>query len=72
MRTIRDFVRGEGPEIDTGYRRGDSWVQTVGPHADCESKIRVVGLGVGVDKRGRVGDGILVRCGGCLLSWVIR
>lgn len=26
---IKDFVRGEGPEVSPGYRRGDSWVQTL-------------------------------------------
>lgn len=72
MGTIRDFVRGDGPEIDTGYRRGDSWVQTVGPHAHCNKKIFVAGRGLGADSKGRIGDGVLVRCGGCLLSWVIR
>lgn len=69
---IKDFVRGEGPEITTGYRRGDSWVQTMGPHSDCGSKVFVLGHGIGRDSRNRVGDGVLVRCGGCLLSWVIR
>ena len=69
---IKDFVRGEGPEITTGYRRGDSWFQTVGPHADCEQKVVVIGLGVGQNSKGQFGEGVLVRCLGCLFSWVIR
>jgi len=69
---IRDFVRGDGPEIEQGYRRGDSWVQTVGAHAEHEGKILVVGAGLGRNKEGRLGEGVLVRCCGCLLSWVIR
>lgn len=72
MQTIRDFVRGTGPEVLGGYRRGDSWVQTLGSHAECEKKIVVAGLGIGRDANGQVGDGILVRCWGCMLSWVIR
>lgn len=72
MKTIKDFVRGTGPEVDTGYRRGDSWVQTLGPHSECGEKIIVVGPGIGVDTKGRVGPGVLVRCRGCMLSWVIR
>jgi hypothetical protein len=69
---IRDFSRGEGPLVETGYRVGDSWVQTVGPHAEHAGKIYVIGPGLGLDKQGRMGSGILVRCGGCLFSWVIR
>lgn len=69
---VRDFTKGDGPEVAGGYFRGDSWVQTSGPHIDCEGKIHVVGPGWGRDSKGRVGDGILVRCGGCLTSWVIR
>jgi hypothetical protein len=72
VRTIKDFVRGDGPEIQPGYMRGDSWVQTVGPHSDCDRKIVALGPGYGRDRQGRAGDGLLVRCGGCLLSWVIR
>ena len=69
----KDFENGSGPEIhDTGYRRGDSWVQTSGPHTDCEGKISALGLGYGKDSKNRWGDGLLVRCGGCLTSWVIR
>lgn len=69
---IKDFVRGEGPEIESGYRRGDSWVQTVGPHVECEKKVVVVGPGLGRDDKGRMGEGVLVRCLGCMGSWVIR
>lgn len=69
---VKDFVRGDGPEIETGYRRGDSWVQTVGPHAEHEGKVWVVGPGIGRDQKGRIGEGVLVRCSGCLFSWVIR
>ncbi len=69
---IKDYVRGDGPEIDTGYRRGDSWVQTVGDHNNCAEKIVVIGPGVGRDRQGRVGEGVLVRCFGCMGSWVIR
>lgn len=69
---IKDFVRGTGPEVDSGYRRGDSWVQTVGPHTDCEGKVVVLGPGLGPDNKRRIGEGVLVRCGGCLFSWVIR
>lgn len=72
MSKIRDFVKGEGPDLATGYRRGDSWVQTAGPHSECDKKVVALGLGIGPDAKGRIGDGILVRCGGCLLSWVIR
>lgn len=69
---VKDFVKGAGPEIAGGYRRGDSWVQTVGPHTDCEGKVSAVGPGYGKDSKGRPGDGILVRCGGCMTSWVLR
>lgn len=69
---IKDFVRGEGPEIVTGYRRGDSWIQVVGPHIECEDKVHVIGPGLGRNSSGQIGEGVLVRCGGCLLSWVIR
>lgn len=72
MSTIKDFVRGSGRTIEPGYRVGDTWVQTVGPHSNCSSKIFVLGPGIGADRHGRVGNGVLVRCGGCLLSWVIR
>lgn len=72
MTNIKDFVKGDGPEICTGYRRGDSWIQIAGPHTECEGKVFVIGPGVGRDAKNRVGDGVLVRCGGCLLSWVIR
>ena len=72
MRTITDFVRGNGPEIESGCRRGDSWVQTIGPHAECDKRIVVLGRGIGRNCQGQVGQGILVRCLGCLLSWVIR
>lgn len=71
MTNIKDFVRGSGPEVTTGYRRGDSWIQTAGPHTDCEGKVFVIGPGVGLVANGYV-DGVLVRCGGCFLSWVIR
>lgn len=69
---IKDFVRGSGPEIEPGYRRGDSWSQTVGPHTKCAGKVFVIGPGFGRDTQGRPGDGVLLRCGGCLMSWVIR
>lgn len=69
---VKDFVKGEGPEVSTGYNRGDSWVQTVGPHVECEHKIIVLGEGIGLDAKGRLGPGVLVRCFGCLFSWVIR
>jgi len=69
---VRDFVKGEGPEVGGGYHRGDSWVQTRGAHTECEGKVSVLGLGIGADSKGRVGDGVLVRCSGCMLSWVIR
>lgn len=69
---IKDFVRGEGPEIATGYRRGDSWTQISGPHSSCSEKVFVVGLTAGWDKKGTFGEAILVRCHGCLLSWTIR
>lgn len=72
MRAIEQFVRGEGPEIETGYRRGDSWRQIQGKHAECEQKVVVIGPGVGRSKNGELGDGVLVRCYGCFLSWVIR
>jgi hypothetical protein len=70
---IKDFVRGSGPKIDVGgYRRGDSWVQITGPHAEHDGKVTVIGPGVGLDSAGTFGPGVLVRCGGCLFSWVIR
>lgn len=69
---IKDFVRGDGPELTTGYRRGDSWNQLSGPHSTCSSKVHVVGLSVGRDKQGKFGEAVLVRCHGCLMSWVIR
>lgn len=72
MQKIKDYVPGTGPVIEPGYRRGDSWVQTIGLHVECEGKVSVIGPGVGPDKHRRFGDGVLVRCGGCLLSWVIR
>lgn len=73
MKTIDHWTRGDGPEIETGYRRGDSWVQIAGPHAECEKRVTVVGPGIGRDRKtGAVGPGILVRCGGCMGSWVIR
>lgn len=69
---VKDFEQGTGPEIAVGYRRGASWVQTVGPHINCEGKVMVVGPGLGNDSKGRLGEGVLVRCGGCMTSWVIR
>lgn len=69
---IKDFTRGDGPEIEPGYRRGDSWVQTVGDHSECGQKITALGAGVGRDQKGRIGEGVLVRCQGCLYSWVLR
>ena len=69
---IKDFTRGDGPEVVSGYRRGDSWKQTVGQHVECSGKVSVLGPGWGTDKNGRPGEGVLLRCGGCLLSWVIR
>ncbi len=69
---IKDFDRGEGVYVGSGYRRGDSWVQTTGDHTECGKKVIVLGAGVGADAKGRVGEGVLVRCGGCLLSWVLR
>ena len=69
---VKDFTKGAGPDIAGGYARGDSWVQTVGPHIDCEGKVVAVGSGYGKDSKGRLGDGILVRCSGCRGSWVIR
>lgn len=69
---VKDFVKGDGPEVSTGYRRGDSWIQTVGPHVECDCKIIVLGPGIGADSKGRVGEGVLVRCLGCMFSWVIR
>lgn len=72
MATIKDWARGTGAEVETGYRRGDSWVQTVGDHADCAEKVMVLGPGIGRDSKGRKGAGVLVRCFGCFGSWVIR
>lgn len=69
---VKDFVQGDGPEIVTGYHRGDSWVQVVGPHVECDGKIFVVGPGIGRNEQGVIGEGVLVRCSYCLLSWVIR
>lgn len=74
MAAIKDFVRGAGPEVlpGAGYLRGDSWAQTAGPHTDCEGKIKVLGAGWGQDSKKRWGDGVLCRCEGCFLSYVIR
>lgn len=72
MKAIDQYVRGDGPEVETGYRRGDSWRQVVGKHVDCEQKVVVIGPGLGRDKIGEMGEGVLVRCFGCMLSWVIR
>lgn len=69
---VKDFAKGDGPLVDAVYRRGDSWVQTVGPHIECSGKIHVIGPGLGFDSKARMGEGVLVRCGGCLLSWVLR
>lgn len=69
---VKDFEKGSGPALVGNYRRGDSWVQTFGPHSNCDSKITAVGVGFGRDSKGRMGDGLLVRCGGCMASWVIR
>jgi hypothetical protein len=69
---IKDYLKGNGPEILPGYCRGDSWVQIVGPHVDCGGKVWVIGAGYGRDRKGRWGDGVLVRCSGCLFSWVLR
>lgn len=69
---LKDFIRGKGPEVYSGYRRGDSWVQTAGEHVECAGKVHVIGPGWGPDDKGRMGNGVLLRCGGCLLSWVIR
>lgn len=69
---LKDFTRGQGPEVSAGYRRGDSWTQTAGEHVECPSKVYVIGPGWGKDDKGRWGSGVLVRCGGCLYSWVLR
>lgn len=69
---VKDFEKGSGGDVGGGYRRGDSWIQTSGTHSACDGKITVVGSGVGRDSRERMGPGALVRCGGCLFSWVIR
>jgi hypothetical protein len=68
---IADWKRGAGPVVATGYARGDSWRDKSGTHIECEQRVYVVGPGTGVAKDGKDVEGVLVRCGGCLMSWVI-
>lgn len=68
---VHNFTKGTGPEVLPGYSRGDSWNASTGPHTGCKPKIHVLGAGVGAGADGTPHEGVLVRCGGCLLSWVL-
>lgn len=68
---IKNFQKGTGPVVTEGYSRGDSWNPTVGDHAAHSETVVVIGPGIGVNDEGAVVDGVLVRCGGCLMSWVL-
>jgi hypothetical protein len=68
---IKDFEKGSGAEIATGYSRGDKWKPTSGTHVECSGKVSVIGAGIGASVTGEAKDGVLVRCGGCLMSWVL-
>lgn len=68
---IANWKKGEGPTVAKGYSRGDTWNAVTGKHAECSGVISVVGKGVGQSEHGEHLPGVLVRCGGCLMSWVL-
>ena len=64
---IRDAQRGDGPEITPKFHRGDSWLPVDGEHVKCGARQIVLGAGVRQDSA----QGLLLRCGGCLMSYVL-
>lgn len=70
------MVRGDGPRVWDGYFcQGDEFKCLDGAHEECDGKSLVLGQGyvVKIMPGGMqaVSRGVLVRCQGCLLSYVI-
>lgn len=65
---ISDMCRGPGPRVSRRFRRGDTWVVLDGPHARCTGRQHVLGWGLAADGL----EGLLLRCEGCLLSYVLH
>lgn len=71
MMSLLDFQRGKGSRLSTGFRRGDSWREPVGPHAEHSGRVFALGDGCIVDQdSGKVKHGLRVRCSGCHLPWL--
>jgi hypothetical protein len=74
MQTLTDFEQGDGkllPLDGPAMRRGASWVDEAAHGHDGQARVTVWGIGLKRAKRGPV-PGFLVRCTGCLLSWVTQ
>ncbi len=75
---INDAKKGDGPAVTDRFNRGDSWAALDGPHVDCKGgKARQVVQGTGLKRierppsQAHLVEGILMRCSGCLGSYVL-
>lgn len=64
---IQDLRKGDGPEVTPKFNRGDSWRALDGAHSHCQGRQSVLGVGL----RPNGSEGLLLRCAGCMLSYVI-
>lgn len=64
---VSEMLKGDGPRIIDTFNRGDSWVVLDGDHIRCEGRQSVIGAGTHPDTT----TGILMRCSGCLGSYVV-
>lgn len=77
MQTLTDFRQGDGaPLLIDGVQmnRGASWIDETAHGHDGQARVVVVGPGLKTVKHWlsvHIAEGILVRCSGCMLSWVI-
>lgn len=71
---VTNVVRSTGPKVSPDFNKGDSFVALDEGHEDCNARSVVLGPGMAIslaEEKQRVLPGALVRCFGCLMSYVV-